>query len=77
MTLKAMAHTCPSFPHSIEFDDEFESIHEKIEEIAFKVSIVGYAWQNHGFLNHQFVFTEDGRCHTFNALNSRDSYTDE
>lgn len=81
--LRALAHICPNFPESIQSNEMFanESIYDTIQDVAYhiKVAILVCRWQADVRYSKckPFVFTDDGLCSTFNALNSHDVYTDE
>lgn len=81
----AMSHICPLLTEHTRFVNDFmdESIYSIIQEVSpdFNNSVVDcdfkgmYRKPCSGALLP--ILTEEGVCFTFNALNSRDIYTDE
>ncbi|XP_055295204.1 pickpocket protein 28-like [Sitodiplosis mosellana] len=85
--LSAFAHVCPRLPELIDFKDNFtnESIYQifRMTEEKFERQLSQCSWLEQvrdGSDCGQYVapvFTDNGICLTFNALNSYDTYTDQ
>lgn len=82
--MEAMMHICRFyFGDNMHFENEFanESIYDIISTMALTMNdtLFNCVWKSKVESCSQFfspVLTEDGLCFTFNALNSRDIYTD-
>lgn len=80
--MNALAHICPLLPKQPEQTEHFvnESIYEVLSSVALQFKDIVKEWSGR-VLNTQNklteVFTEEGICFTYNALNARDMYTDE
>ncbi|XP_031634318.1 pickpocket protein 28-like [Contarinia nasturtii] len=79
-----LAHICEQMNRYIELENRFEdeSIYNRIEEMApnLNYSLQECKWRQRKVACADYItpmLTESGLCFTFNALNSRDVYTDE
>lgn len=77
--LKAIAHICPRVPHLTTFNDTFrdESIYDTIQDISRLEIFHECFWDSYSCEFITPVLTDEGFCFTFNALNSREVYTNE
>lgn len=83
--MEALIHPCQfSFPDDFEFGTKFtnESIYEMIQGIALTLddTMCRCMWQYAVDSCTKFftpILTEEGLCFAFNALNSRETYTEE
>lgn len=87
--LNAVAHICPLVPNLIKLKDNFTKIiYESMKEIARDLFLIipVCRWQRSEECFHRGIqlrlelkpiFTDEGICYSFNALNSYDVYTNE
>lgn len=80
--LSSLAHICPLLPHLVAFNDTFTnlSVYKTLDILAGEphVSICEFG----KILDPRCslvknTLTDEGKCVTFNALNSHEMYTDE
>lgn len=81
--MKTLAHVCPVLYEQLEYRDGYmnESIFDVIRDVSIDVSesMVGCyngISQTNCLNSFVDVITDDGLCHTYNALNSHQIYTD-
>lgn len=86
--VEALAHICPDLLSDVDSSNKYqfrqkfadESIHDVIQSLSstleFEFPFIRGPRRNESGLLEE-VWTEEGICYSFNALNSRDVYTDE
>lgn len=79
-----LSHICMRIPPLTSYGNDFayEDIFNVIQDVAPTVDeiMLSCSWKGTNFNCSEYlqpVLTNDGVCFTFNALNSRDIYTDE
>lgn len=83
--MDALVHICDfEFPESVHFPDKFvnESIYTTLREMGplFNNTLYSCYWKNEGDdCSDLFapILTGEGLCFAFNALNSKDTFTEE
>lgn len=86
--IEVLAHICPNLLSDVNSFDKYkfqqkfadESIYDVIQNMSTSIFNMApefneFPVNDMGFITQ--MWTEDGICYTFNALNSRDIYTEE